>query len=103
MNRHARYPVEIWERAVRRVFDHQDEYDSQRATISSIASKLGMTAAVGSVRPSQARGRLVLPERDECLCEYGVEALYRSSGQEKGGCDGSDIERRTRTTGEKED
>ena len=43
MNRQARYPVEVRERAVRMVFEHQDEYDSQWAAISSIATKLGMT------------------------------------------------------------
>jgi transposase len=43
MNRQARYPVEVRERAVRMVFEHQDEYDSQWAAITSIATKLGMT------------------------------------------------------------
>jgi transposase len=43
MNRQGRYPVEVRERAVRMVFDHQDEYDSQWAAITSIAGKLGMT------------------------------------------------------------
>jgi len=31
------------ERAVRMVFEHQDQYDSQWAAISSVATKLGMT------------------------------------------------------------
>lgn len=31
------------ERAVRMVFEHQDEYDSQWAAITSVATKLGMT------------------------------------------------------------
>lgn len=43
MNRHGRYPVEVRERAVRMVFEHQDEYTSQWAAIGSIADKLGMT------------------------------------------------------------
>jgi len=43
MNRQARYPQEMRERAVRMVFDHQDEYDSQWAAITSVATKLGMT------------------------------------------------------------
>lgn len=43
MDRQARYPVEVRERAVRLVFEHQDEYDSQWAAITSVATKLGMT------------------------------------------------------------
>jgi transposase len=42
-NTSKRYPVEVRERAVRLVFEHQDEYDSQWAAISSIATKLGIT------------------------------------------------------------
>jgi len=44
MNRATRYPAEVRERAVRMVFEHEREYDSQWAAISSIAGKLGMTA-----------------------------------------------------------
>jgi transposase len=43
MNRQARYPQEMRERAVRLVFEHQGEYDSQWAAITSVATKLGMT------------------------------------------------------------
>ncbi len=43
MDRHTRYPAEVKERAVRMVFEHQDEYASQWQAISSIATKLGMT------------------------------------------------------------
>ena len=43
MDRQTRYPVEVRERAVRLVFEHQDEYDSQWAAITSVATKLGMT------------------------------------------------------------
>ncbi len=42
-NSSKRYPVEMRERAVRMVFEHQDQYDSQWAAISSVATKLGMT------------------------------------------------------------
>lgn len=36
------YPVEMRERAVRMVFDHQDEYPSQWKAIESIAKKLNV-------------------------------------------------------------
>ena len=44
MNRATRYSPEIRERAVRMVFEHQAEYDSQWAAMGSIASKIGCTA-----------------------------------------------------------
>ena len=44
MNRQGRYPQELRERAVRMVFEHQDEHPSQWAAITSIAGKFGMTA-----------------------------------------------------------
>ena len=43
MERSTRYPKEVRERAVRLVFEHEREYTSQWAAISSIATKLGMT------------------------------------------------------------
>ncbi len=43
MDRQTRYPQEMRERAVRMVFEHQDEYHSQWAAITSVATKLGMT------------------------------------------------------------
>lgn len=40
----SRYSPEVRERAVRMVFEHQGEYQSQWAAIASIASKIGCTA-----------------------------------------------------------
>src|SRR5712692_483199 len=44
MSRQERYPQELRERAVRLVFEHQDEHHSQRAAITSIAHKFGVSA-----------------------------------------------------------
>jgi transposase len=44
MNRATRYFPEIRERAVRMVFEHQADYDSQWAALNSIAAKIGCTA-----------------------------------------------------------
>jgi len=44
MNKLTRYSPEVKERAVRLVFEHQDDHTSQWAAIESIASKMGCTA-----------------------------------------------------------
>ena len=43
MNKSTRYSPEVRERAVRLVFEHQGEYASQWAALTSIASKIGCT------------------------------------------------------------
>ena len=42
MNRATRYSPEVRERAVRMVFEHQDEYPSQWKAICSIGEQLGV-------------------------------------------------------------
>jgi transposase len=44
MNKTTRYSPEVRERAVRLVFEHQADYDSQWAALNSIAAKIGCTA-----------------------------------------------------------
>lgn len=43
MSRNSRYSPEVRERAVRMVVDHQDDFSSEWAAITSVSSKLGMT------------------------------------------------------------
>jgi len=44
MTRPSRYPQELRERAVRMLFEHQDEHSSQWAAITSIAEKFGVSS-----------------------------------------------------------
>ena len=44
MKTNKRYSPEVRERAVRMVFEHQHEHESQWSTIESISAKIGCTA-----------------------------------------------------------
>ena len=66
MKTQSRYSPEVRERAVRLVFEHQADYDSQWAALNSIASKIGCTAETLRQWVRQAerdQGRPVLPGR----------------------------------------
>ena len=93
MTRPGRYPVEIRERAVRLVLEHQGEYPSQWAAISSIATKCGMTPETlrkwvrraevdGGARPgltSDERRRLGELERENRELRRANEILKAAS------------------------
>ena len=62
MNKSTRYSPEVRERAVRMVFEHQSEHDSQWAAMASIAAKIGCT-------PETLRKWVRQAERDQGLRE----------------------------------
>ena len=71
MNTTKRYSAEVRERAVRLVFEHRAEHDSQWAAIISIAAKIGCTAETlrGWVRQAERdqgrRAGLTSAEREQ--------------------------------------
>ena len=58
MTKVRKYSLEVRERAVRMVFEHEAEYESQWAAISSIAGKIGCT-------PETLRSWVRQAERDK--------------------------------------
>ena len=60
MNKSVRYSPEVRERAVRLVFEHQNEYASEWSAMCSIASKIGCT-------PETLRKWVRQSERDQGL------------------------------------
>ena len=71
MSKRIRYSNEVKERAVRMVFEHQEEHGSQWTCIRSIASKIGCTPETlrkwvrQSERDQGLRAGLTTSEREE--------------------------------------
>jgi transposase len=88
-----KYSAEVRERAVRMVFEHQDEYESQWAAMASIAEKIGCTTESlrkwvrqverdQGARPgltSEERERLKVLERENKELRRANEILRKAS------------------------
>ncbi|CAG9172701.1 hypothetical protein LMG23994_02471 [Cupriavidus pinatubonensis] len=59
MRKSVKFSPEVRERAVRMVFEHREEHESQWATVVSIAGKIGCTAQT-LLTVSNANGRRTL-------------------------------------------
>ena len=86
MNTVPKYSPEVRERAVRMVFEHQAEHESQWAAIISIASKIGCTAETlrkwirQAERDRGKRDGLTSPERERLKqLEREVRELKRAN------------------------
>jgi transposase len=93
MARPSRFSPEVRDRAVRMVLEQQDKYDSQWATITSIAEKIGCTAETlrSWVRQAERdaggragltteeRGRLRQLERENFELRRANEILRKAS------------------------
>ena len=93
MKNQISYSPEVRERAVRLVFEHQKEYESQWAAIKSIASKIGCTAetlrkwvrraetdqGIRGGMSTADRERLKQLERENCELKQTNEILRKAS------------------------
>ncbi len=86
MGRPSRYSPEVRERAVRMVFEHQREYDSQWRAMASIASKIGCRAETlrkwvrQAERDTEQRGGLTTDEKQRMReLEREVRELKRAN------------------------
>jgi transposase len=86
MNTVPKYSPEVRERAVRMVFEHQAEHESQWAAVVSIASKIGCTAETlrkwvrQAERDQGKRAGLTSSERDRLKqLEREVRELQRAN------------------------
>ncbi len=93
MGRPSKYPKEVRERAVRLVVEQQEAHDSQWATISSIAGKMGCTPETlrkwvrqaerdAGQRPgltTEERARLKQLERENFELKRSNEILRKAS------------------------
>ena len=91
MGRPNRYSPEVRERAVRMVFEHQREYDSQWRAMASIASKIGCTAETlrkwvrQAERDTGQRGGLTTDEKQRMReLEREVRELKRTNENTNG-------------------
>jgi transposase-like protein len=86
MPRRSRYAPEVRERAVRLVFDHEDEYESQWKAIVSIADKIGCSSETlrnwvrQAERDAGLRAGLTTDERERLReVEREVKELRRAN------------------------
>ncbi len=86
MGRPSRYSPEVRDRAVRMVFEHQREYDSQWRAMASIASKIGCRAETlrkwvrQAERDTGQRGGLTTDEKQRMReLEREVRELKRAN------------------------
>lgn len=95
MTRQARYPAKMRERAVRMVFEHQEEHASQWTAITSIAEKFDVSSETLRLWVRRAetddglRGGLTSAERQHMKeLERELRELRRANGDPKDGLGG---------------